>query len=296
MKENNLVMLVMTLTIGVILTGALLMPIIDDAQHDSRTVALNTSATYTMSDGDDVSFTLEKEANSNVILVNGEPIENHIGIIITANNFDVRAQNDGQVFITDLANNVRVQVISTASLSIAVTGTQVEYTHNTTTRTLTLEGTIFYVDGDGKYGGFFEGTPEVKVTKGESIYAVFFPIFASGDGWSSFGILSITDGEITDTIVEPVALVDNVYTEVTDPVYNIVGEYNENGDYWTYNRVDMTCQEFTLRRAEIIAPLEYSEITTTDGAAIALYGAIPVMVIVALLMTAIGAIAYRRAD
>lgn len=295
MKENNLLMLVMTLTIGVILCGAILMPVIEDAQKDNRTVALNTSATYTMSDGDNVSFTLEKEANSSEILVNGEPIENHVGIILTANNFDVRAQNDGQVFVTDLVNNVRVQVISTASLSMAVTGTEVEYTHNTTTRTLTLEGTIFYIDGDGKYGGFFEGTPEVNVTKGESIYAVFFPVFAA-DGWSSFGIVSITDGEITDTIVEPVALADNVYTEVTDPVYSITGDYNGDGDYWTYTKVEMSCQEFTHRRAEIIAPLEYKEITTKDGAVIALYGAIPVMVIVALLMVAIGAIANRRAD
>ena len=271
------------------------MPVIEDAQKDNRTVALNTSATYTMSDGDNVSFTLEKEANSSEILVNGEPIENHVGIILTANNFDVRAQNDGQVFVTDLVNNVRVQVISTASLSMAVTGTEVEYTHNTTTRTLTLEGTIFYIDGDGKYGGFFEGTPEVNVTKGESIYAVFFPVLAA-DGWSSFGIVSITDGEITDTIVEPVALANNVYTEVTDPVYSITGDYNGDGDYWTYTKVEMSCQEFTLRRAEIIAPLEYKEITTKDGAVIALYGAIPVMVIVALLMVAIGAIANRRAD
>lgn len=298
MESKNMLELIVGIVVGLIAFSAILMPVIDDAESSTRTVSMNTTATYTMTDNL-ASLDLEKESGSTSIILNGETLENHTGIIISANNFDVRAQNDGQLFINDLANNKQIQVSSSGSLTMSIDNGEVEYTFqgsgSPTTYTLTLDGATFYVDDNGSWGGFF-GNTSVNVTPGTEIYAIYFPIYFGSDYWSTYGIIKLEDGEVSETIVEPKYYSDSAWVDATDVVYDISAQYNSTNDYWNYTSAKITTSEYSVRMGEFIAPLAYKEISSSDANIIQIYDAIPILIIVGLIMGIVGAVFVRRLE
>lgn len=285
------------LIVMVLLASTVLIPIVEDSSKEVRTSANNTGEVYSMGTGSTPDITL---SNAGVVdgvtsptYYNGEVLEAHTGAIITASNFDLRAQSDGQLFINDLANNKQIQIsiANSGKLDLTVTGTTLNYKANASVDYTTVElgDYYFYLDSNGKYGGY----SSVNVTPGQPIYALFFPQYIGG-GWTAISMIELIDGEVTDTIISPQRMYSGAWTDVTNPAYSITASLTD-ADYWAYGTATMSYDETTANpRAEYIAPIEYKYISESDSAAIQLLELIPLLVVASIVIGVVATVLIRR--
>lgn len=300
MALKNLAGIVVGLVIMVVFLSAVLIPIVNDSEQSVRTTANNTGEIYSMGTGSTPDITL---SNAGVVddvpsptYYNGEVLEAHNGAIITASNFDLRTQSDGQLFINDLVNNKQIQINVTTNgkLDLTVVGTTLNYKANSSSDYTTVElgDYYFYLDSKGKYGGY----STVNVTPGQPIYALFYPIYVgpSLGYWTPIGMVELTDGVVTDTILAPKLIVSNVWTDVTNPTYSITATLTD-ADYYEYGRTTLSYDEYAATpTAEYIAPIEYQYISYADDSMIQLLSVIPLMVAVGIVVGVIGAVLVKR--
>lgn len=279
--KTNVLTLVITMVVAVILAGSILMPIISDAQK-----TIGPQVTYTNEDNSSSGYHYGPVDSIHLVIdENGASINDTI---------IKRASNPIVLFESD---NISVNLPNTGS-------------------TATMEA---YYNNDTIGGDIYGGTLDLTAENGE-ITAVFG---ANTLTFTYTWLITITEnGEYINHQVG-----GNIY--YTDPTNMIIcgGVYStgENDTYYSwYNgiatdngeydislnpngtlvsgttdvyqsslpRIVIGDEDFTPFRMLIKEEVVGHE----RGAGYALLGAIPIMVIVAILMVAVGAIAYRRAD
>lgn len=296
MEKTNVLTLIITLVVGVILTGALLGPVIDDATK--TTDKITNTGSYFLTDSDDNYSLVYDPAGK--FTVNGEDIPftdlpgGSSTIVSTAeyqlrfNNYTSSAQGNYAIFLITPSNFTRL-ANTTIEAPLELVYDSGSLTYGTTTVSYTSDSFRGLIK-EGNYV-MTASTSPAKVLKNTSI------ILGDGttqvDHWyNRFYIegtvedLSVTAGEsitVSNIVANTVAVTEYVdVVELTSITFDATdGETTVNA---TYNRVIVPA-EITVELSDHLTPGQIS-----------LMGAIPVMVIVALLMAAVGAIALRRAD
>ena len=289
MESKNLLTLVITLVVGIILAGSLLVPVITDAQHatsDISTALNGNNSSYTAETTDYVYF-----ASSDTETINGKAISvgEYTQVITTdAGVFYKIGSNEYTLFIP--GENVKKYIaLGTSGPNSApnITATvkngvfTVSYGSNEYTANVT---NAYAYTGDGEYSE--SGSwPSFITNKGTS------GLITVGDGYytSLNGIAIIDDwttGEGTFNYYS------NDWVESSAPVtWDVV----DNGDgSYTISNIVIDSTDGFLNTHRVLYQNEYW--TYTPTAVSNLLGAVPILVIVAILMVAVGAIAYRRAD
>ena len=309
--KTNILTLVITLVVGVILTGALLGPVIDDT---TATTATFTNEGYlrmsSISATDETSYNVTWDVSTpNVINVNGETVNidttNAPGEISVLFDEDwvLRANltNGSITSITYIPNN-GIGFNATNTLSCTLNQGTMSVTDGSTTKT--EDYSIVYVPDNE--GAFIMKTSDGTAYIHEDSELIGFGLSTVryGTGTGQRGITyngSIANG-VEPTIWRPPAdttgTISNVQinaTEITEYIdayklTNITMDFHYSGET---GEADTTLTySYFLVPAEITCELSQH---LNDGE-ISLMKAIPIMVIVALLMLAVGAIALRRAD
>ena len=304
MEKMNALTLIITLVVGVILTGALLGPVISDATKTTETFENSGPFNYGIITPDDT-YTLEFSTTGDHITVNGKVVPafdalNKAYSIIACDNFVARyGANASGTFMqcigvdqanTNFADGGVTATITVSDGKLLITWTKSD---NTTVTKTVLFDEMYAIMPTPDEAILKVSTEEVYITGDSELYAsgvtqvsVWFNVFhfegTYNDGIriSSPNLPDATYSNVTWNI-EPVEGYNDLY-KLTSIEFDIT--YNDAVTHATYSYFGVP-SEVTAELTNHLTPGQ-----------IALMGAIPVMVIVALLMAAVGAIALRRAD
>lgn len=296
MEKTNVLTLIITLVVGVILCGALLGPVVDDATATDGTFKneglwrmkeiengdIWTRTTSGWSFGDEA---IQAAGASNLIL---------------GDDWCIRAVGHLRSTADANANTNLTNATVTAGESLIVASK----TDSTWSRNLDYPG--YGADPNGDYAITpFEGTAYVKgdsVIYGSGVselsgVQVFVHVEATVDGGATFTV-SQSAGQyaISDVVVSN----PTVNREAVDGYLDLYKLNNVTCDVSFTATIEGTDTPITgtINFSSYVVPYEVTaeRAVHLDNGQIALMGTIPIMVIVALLMAAVGAIALRRND
>lgn len=302
MENKNILNIAIVLTIGVILTGALLGPVISDATKTTET--LDNSGYFHMEKytaEDELTMvwdpTTPKQLTVNDVAYRpAVPINQFINLAIGDNWYVRYADGGANTFMqisTGTFTTIEATQNSTSPITIECSNGTATITHDTNVRTATYTE-IYAISGDsGEY---------VMKNSNEPVY------MAGNTEFTALGITGLGTGRAVLKITGDVDNGANVEVIASEPTgattTNIVVNATPLTNYVGYSLSTITFDivsdgvEYPATYSYFIVPasvtLELSEHLTPGQ--ISLMGAIPVMVIVALLMAAVGAIALRRGD
>ena len=305
--NNKLIPIVLTLVVGIILAGSVLIPVLNDATKTENTfsndgaffVEVDPSTTYTLK--------YQQYANPGKVIVNGETLP------ITFNQGYTLLRLDN--VILRLVSNNQMQLLGGGSSYTDVANVDITITNGT------VSGTLGY------------GNPITTISWPKTTYSEAFIISATDAGevmksyntpakvnadspLEAYGVTTINGSTNTTVLVEiDGTIADGVNVTLrnkqtsaeitTMTISDLEINYTPVAGY--IDLYDLSSITFTVTNGEYTTDVTYSafvvpskvtaEMTDhlTPGQ-ITLLNAIPVMVIVALVVTAIGVIALRRAD
>ena len=307
MEKMNVLTLIITLVVGIILTGALLGPVINDSTATERTFV--NEGIYSMESFDDqaeINLTWD-HTHPKTMTVNDEAVAlpqstTYPPSLVVSDSWAVRyiVQPNQVITLTlfDASSATKFSVNSdeTNDLTIALSEGTATFTYGSSTVTETYTSG-FVIANDGEY--VMKNSDKVAYLKGDSV--IYSTGRTGGLNQLTTNTVSIhLDGTIADGVAVT-SLYPPAYT-ASDIVINAAADTKYIDLYRfenvTFTVIDTSSNTDSATYSQVIVPASVTaELTDhlTPGQ-ISLMGAIPVMVIVALLMAAVGAIALRRAD
>ena len=306
MEKMNILTLIITLVVGVILTGAMLGPVISDATKTTETFT-NDGAFYVELDPTET-YTIEYDNTiaNDTITVNGTAITLDRDYTLVALENAILRFNVGNHKLDWNGNGSYLANMNKLSLSFAngsITGTYTSTGDATAWPTMTYNK-IYVISPTEQPLIMSDYSVPVKV-KGDSELVAFGRTVLNDEGTNKQFLVQI-EGTINDGVNVTISNVSSgvdIGAVITDLSINSTPVQGYN-DLYTLTSITFKAatteggQTTNVTFSAYIVPTEVTaELTNhlTPGQ-ISLMGAIPVMVIVALLMAAVGAIALRRAD
>ena len=311
MEKTNILTLIITLVVGVILAGSLLGPVISDATKTEATLENNGYFNLNkITNTDENTHTIGWDVtNPQVIAIDGENV--------SVSDWGVASYQQLTIFATE-SDLIRVNPVSQGqSISwVQIRGNQVNYAqaNSNFSATITQGSATISVDsspwsltfseaymitpGDGEYTMKKSNETAYMLSDSPIISMGFTQLpYSGGSDNVVFGIRGTVDG------VDVSVVRHSANTTITTS--NLEIHKTEASKYVgvsNFDKITFTASndgtETDVTYSYVIVPhkitAELSEHLTPGQ--ISLMGAIPVMVIVALLMAAVGAIALRRAD
>lgn len=299
--NNKLIPIVLTLVVGIILAGSVLMPVLNDATKTTDTFE-NSGYFHMEKYGTDTDITIVWDpADAKSVSVNGEkynpntPVNQFVNIAIGDNWYFRYADGGANTYVQVSYGGVDLVAGSNTdgvSVSVTCSGGTATITKASVTQTMTYTE-LYVISDDGAY--VMKNANETVTVAGDTEF-IGLGVTSLGTGRA---VLKVT-GDVDNGA--DVTVIGSIPSEATISDVNVSATALDN--YKGYSLSNVT---FTVTMDSVDYPATYNyfivpasvtlELTEhlTPGQ-IALMGAIPIMVIVALLMAAVGAIAYRRAD
>lgn len=305
MESKNLLTLAITLTVGIILAGSLLMPVISDATETEKTFVNEGVFNYGLFTPDD-EYTIEFTQATGTLIVNDEEVTPIPGVSVTeGKNYSVVASDNfllrfgsgaGAFFLqiigTDADDNSIAIVLNTGTCTGTINDGNFEVTYGTTTKTFEFTE-IYGIVKDPSVAIMKAAANEVYI-KGDS------EIYASGvTNVSAWNNLFHFEGTYKDgiTISSP---------NLPDATYDNI-EWNIEAVPGYVDLYKLTSIEFDITYDETTVHATYSyfgvpsSVTAElsqhlDSGSIAILKALPVLIIVALVVMAAGALYLKRDD
>ena len=257
--DNKLITLCITLVVGIILTGAILVPAIDDASSTKYTNVASNGVEYVYSDN----FTVSKEASSTDVVINGVTFTNAGPNALILAPETILYQTGNPINFFD-STGTYTNLTNVAFSGTCTDGTFVYTIGTDETVTVTLTDPLVAVKSGGEYVSINSGSANVR--DGADIISWT---------WTSGANILYNGSEV---VVTPTSEVD------TDFAYTIAnGKVSLSSLVFTYG-------ETTITGNTLIVPKSYA----IDNEYATLYSAIPVLVIVSLVLAAVALIVNKR--
>lgn len=295
MESKNLLTLIITLVVGVILAGSLLAPVISDAQNaTSDKIEHKTSETAPfVENATEYTFV----ASPSETLINGEASAMPKYTQAIATNKGVLyhiSDTTYSLFLPEQNVSTLIHLSDTVSIKATLNGSALSITAGPNTYTETVDTAYVFVGGaagdiaaNTLINSTFTTNPGTSglITMGDGYYsqkngAVQIEDWSKGEAtlyYYSFASSGSVGTESTEKVTWTV-------TDNDDGSITISDIESENG----------TLAEENTHTYRILHDNKYWTYSPTSIST--LIGVIPIMVIVTILMVAVGAIAYRRAD
>lgn len=310
MEKTNLLTLVVTLTVGIILAGSLLMPVISDATETTDT--FENTGYFSMTKYDtETDLTIEWDhtkpkvitINEEDIALEGFPLNQWISIII-GDDWMVRYANGGTLYFSQLRyGNMQTMSADTntgTDMTIvceAGTATATRYTSGTPGTPAEVSYTeIYAISERGDY--VMKKATDIAYMAGDSPI-VAYGTTDLGSGYSS--MIKIT-GTINDGVDVTIlastsgsaAIVDDSIVINKTATTSTIGYELSNIQFEISDRGD----DYPATYSYFIVPAKVTlELTEhLSNGEIAIMNAIPLMIIVALVMMAAGSLYLKRDD
>lgn len=283
--KNQLITLVITMTVAIIVLGAVLAPVLSDAQNPQKTFSNETNSILNMdvAESADDTITIVIDKTTGAVTTNGETVtvtgSGTYRAIITDNLYVYLARGSspstGGIYqFTDSAAVYSFTGLSD-DITITISGDTISFAYEISEEAKTLESTFTYVAYPSKDGEY------VEKTTAEQIYAnsVEDLYYASRENSTvlvyGHGASAILNGaEETATIA-------------TSEIPDIKNAITVSGITIPISGVDTTFSGNIVCKAEVIGDETYMDNVST------LLGVIPVLIIAALLVFAVRAFTNR---
>ena len=305
MEKTNLLTLVVTLTVGIILAGSLLMPVISDATETERTFTNDGYFRMTELESD-TNTTIEWDHTvPEVISVNDEdcdlsmlPIGKQVTIVGSDKmiiRYDHRDATNTVVQVFTAAGYFAVSVAGATDLSITLSGFDITATDGTNTRSVTATKGVYaeptgdWIMKQSETAAYVHTSDSVIILAGITQMNTNIGVYATGtieDGLdytfvpTSGSPPTVTFGDTTFNYSE-VANFNDLVT-LTNCTFDITENDTSSEANYSYFLVPY---KVTAERSQHL----------NDGE-IALMNALPILVIIGLVLAAVGAIFIRNRD
>lgn len=300
MEKTNLLTLVVTLTLGIILAGSLLMPVISDATETERTFTNDGLIRMDKVDTDYSASIFWDHTDPTVITVNDETYElpQNLPIALTVGGteeFFIRYNTDA-VYIFQNNSTMAASVTNGTDLTVTIANGEITSTDGTYTITFTYSDSLFIVSDKGKY--VMKNTSEAAYVKGDSDIHAYGRTYLTGtiNTACNFAIDgTITDGFTIEGWGTTSTITATEYTVTSEVVAGYV-------DLHKFTKIDFTASDgtntATATYGQVIVPYEVTAELTNhlNSGEIAIMNALPIMIIVALVVMAAGALYLKRDD
>lgn len=306
--KTNVLTLAITLTIGVILAGSLLMPVLSDATTTERTF-VNNGAFYVEANPTDI-YTLEysRSTESGVLYVNDEPIalssSSYSVLVLDQSILRMEGFNNTMEYRGDGNSIGGIGELNITISGGSVTGTYQRFDGSTSFTWPTTTYTDAYViSADSQALIMSDYNTPVKMNEDSEILG-FGLTRASAGGTALF--MSKIEGNIADGVTVDIlgtstgttlegATVSNLEVNATKlDAYKDL--YELTSITYTVTLADTTSYNVTY--SAYIVPSEVSSELTNhlNPGEIAILNALPILIIVALVVMAAGALYLKRDD
>ena len=299
MESKNLLTLAITLTVGIILAGSLLMPVISDATETERTFTNSGLGEYRFIESTE-DYKLEwTYADPSKVVINGTTVEAISGnTILAMGDFTVRmglstTTGYAQLIVANNESGITANVSDSRNFSFTYEAGTITITNGVTTKTLDSDGFYALVPENGTHT-MKQPTDTVYLNANTSLMVM--GLTGVGSQWNTGYLL---DGTITNYTVEQwTGVTSYPATNVSDDSAKIDGYvdlYSVKKFTWDIDNNGTTqsvTYDYFIVPKEVTAELANH---MTPGE-IAIMNAIPVMIIVALVVMAAGALYLKRDD
>ena len=291
--NNKLIPIVMALVVGIILAGSVLMPVLNDATKTSDTFQNSGSGLYAyISENDTYTLTWSYD-NPTKVIVNGQELNAVAGNeALAMGDFCVRMQPTSSGYVQYIApsGNVTSNASDSATFSMSYENGTLTIIGKSGTETLTTDG-FYALSPSGNYT--MKATTTAAYMNADTPLLVM-GITSVGSQWNTGFMVT---GTVTDYTVEQWnGTTEFVISDETSDITKVDGYkdlYTLKQFQW---KVDNSGTPQTVTYNYFLVP------TTVSGeldnhlnpAEIAIMNAIPVMVIIALLIVAVGVVARRN--
>lgn len=282
MESKNLLTLAITLTLGIILAGSLLMPVIADAQ-----LTIDPKVTYSNSDNSGSDYRYGPVDSVHLVIdadgatLNGELIERATNpiVLFESDNISVNLPNSDNTATMEAYYNNSTTGGSVFGGTLELTAENGEITAVFGPNTLTFTYTwMVSITEDGKFINHQSDGNKIYYTDPNNVI-ICGGLYTTGDNDTYY---SWYNGVGTDNGSYTISLNPNgALQEGTTDIYTT-----------TLPRIVIDDENFTPYRMLIAAEVTGHE----AGAGYALLGAIPVLVIIGLVLAATAAIMVKRND
>ena len=312
MEKTNLLTLVVTLTVGIILAGSLLMPIITDTTATEDTFV--NDGYFRMSSitsDDETEYTLNWNVTTpNTIVVNDVPVAMNLTgapnqvTVVFDNDWMFRANiSNGAITYISYITNSGGSTVANSTMEITLSGGSMSVTMDTTPKT--EDYTVAYIpDAKGEYVMKNSNSTAYVLADSNLIAFGMSKVNTSGTQ-SERGVTfngDIADG-VTPSIWRPPT---DTTSTITDVAINATENSNHIGLYdltnvtmvFHYVNNDESVTDTTLTYSYFLVPAEVTAERSQhlDAGEIALMNVIPVIVIIGLVLAGVGAIFIRNRD
>lgn len=302
MESKNLLTLIITLVVGIILAGSLLMPVLSSYSDDTKTIE-NEGSFFATPDGENHTITF---TNQDYATVDGVNVEYPEGFgtgtqknatVMVGNDWMLRLENGyARLIVAGPNNSYFRENLGTDGLTATISGTTVSIAIASSEKTLT--DLQYYLAPEGDWVLCYN--PYIKADT---------PLFGGiwGRGTNSdnriYDCFEVISGDITNgfdfepcrsIIFDPDTLVtvESTYKISTETVATDLLKLNTITQNITFSD-DSTA---TIVISYLLAPATITYTNPDDLNQDALLSAIPIMVIVALVAMAAGALYLKRDD
>lgn len=276
--NNKLIAIVMTLVVGIILAGSVLMPVVNDARTTTSTEVnyTNEEATFRMAGASDVvtltlssgtvtlnDVAIEKISNSNILLSDA----------VSLDQFQYQGNWLNRMWFKD---STALQYPSAFELTFengTVSGTVT--ISNETTDIDTTYSYLFYADSEGDY---------IQMTNNDWANGVYLN---NANQLILSGLYTTGENDTTYSYVNGVFTTGGDYTGSVELTTEKVGM-----DVIKATALTVTIGEETFTPFRALVPM--TVVGHTETPASSLIGVIPVLVIVSLVVAAIGMVVVKR--
>ena len=306
MEKTNLLTLVVTLTVGIILAGSLLMPVLSDATTTERTFT-NDGAFYVEADPNET-YTIEYDNTvaNNTITVNGTDITlDRDYTLVALENAILRLDSSSHKLDWN-GNGSYIVNINKLSLTIAsgsISGTYTSTGDETAWPTMTYDK-IYVISPTEQSLIMSDYSVPVKVKGDSELFAMGRTVLNDGGVNKQFLVQivgSIDDG--VDVTIANVSTGVDIGAVITDLSINYTPVQGYN-DLYTLTSITFkaaTAENGQVTNVTFSAYIVPATVTAElsqhlDAGEIALLNALPILVIIGLVLAGVGAIFIRNRD
>lgn len=244
MESKNLLTLAIMLTVGIILAGSLLMPVLNEYGESEKTY-INEGMPFNLADEETHSIVVSKTSTGYAVTSDGEPIAlvsmgDFIPLIVADKGAIVLYNNDNVVLRKDGGSNATYGAVTNADVTITLTGT----TASVGTNTNTLSNVNLFPAANGEY----TLTNKAKITDATDLYTIVTGMLGAtkviivGDATTGEYALGDTTNPIESIEVATSSVTTNLLAvddfEVTAETGSITGTFVFAPSSVTYNNPD----------------------------------------------------------
>lgn len=279
--KTNILTLVITLTLGVILVGSLLAPTISDATQSMEKVERDQANIMNLM-SETSEFTLTFDHSTRAITLNDVALENLTDketLLVSDKVCVKKATVLSAPSLVIWADGLESETISgiNKDISISLSSGTLTFTNGDYTETYTTTFAYIY-DKSGDYAAIKDNyTNAVKVNDGDKV------VLFNNMGWwaNSYApvVVTATSGEVTGAITEYAA------NGTTGTAVDLTATFATG----SFDNLTITSTQPTL---QAIAPATYTDYESNGYGA--LFGAMPILVIISLVLVGVSAITTRK--